>query len=402
MKSKDLRRLKEMIKKNKNVFKDIINGMTIKSLKGNNIIFKDSKGNEIISEIINDSIIFKFNNKKNITVKLPQNNENECVNVTEVVKEERANGCIIEVIEKKYGYSLDSENEKILVDLISFRYVFDKNVSIDDINKFEQLCKMKTIFESHFKTLQKPVDTSRWYTDSPYTTYTKINDEDISYIYDVIDGDDKIYRIYDLYNGIINERNSEDIFSMHSGFLRKSALGYKETNGITAKEDEICGNYKKSLSIEESTFIYNLIFKEIGYKKQFDIYDINSIIEAITYKKTATENAKDTLERELGIPYEEFAKLDCDEQHKILQTHKKISKPIKNDKVLMMIGSGEHSIFIKVKKGEKIMLSDGSVVEAGLTQEESKMRLDDRVDDILYSKPVALVKKISRRLKNNF
>ena len=68
----------------------------------------------------------------------------------------------------------------------------------------------------------------------------------------------------------------------------------------------------------------------------------------------------------------------------------------------MMIGSGEHSIFIKVKKGEKIMLSDGSVVEAGLTQEESKMRLDDRVDDILYSKPVALVKKISRRLKNNF
>lgn len=86
MKSKDLRRLKEMIKKNKNVFKDIINGMTIKSLKGNNIIFKDSKGNEIISEIINDSIIFKFNNKKNITVKLPQNNENECVNVTEVGK----------------------------------------------------------------------------------------------------------------------------------------------------------------------------------------------------------------------------------------------------------------------------------------------------------------------------
>ena len=109
--------------------------------------------------------------------------------------------------------------------------------------------------------------------------------------------------------------------------------------------------------------------------------------------------AKDFLERELGIPYEEFDKLDCDEQHKILQTHRKNLKPIKKDEVLMMIGSGEHSTFVKVKKGEKVMLSDGTFVEAGLTPEESKRRLDDKINDMLYSKPVALVKKISRRLK---
>ena len=36
--------------------------------------------------------------------------------------------------------------------------------------------------------------------------------------------------------------------------------------------------------------------------------------------------AKDFLERELGIPYEEFDKLDCDEQHKILKAHKRILK----------------------------------------------------------------------------
>ena len=68
----------------------------------------------------------------------------------------------------------------------------------------------------------------------------------------------------------------------------------------------------------------------------------------------------------------------------------------------MLIGSGEHSTFIKVKKGEKVMLSDGTFVEAGLTPEESKRRLDDKIDDMLYSKPVALVKKISRRLKKIF
>ncbi|OKZ81433.1 MAG: hypothetical protein BHW07_03080 [Clostridium sp. CAG_433_25_7] len=65
----------------------------------------------------------------------------------------------------------------------------------------------------------------------------------------------------------------------------------------------------------------------------------------------------------------------------------------------MMIGSGEHSTFVKVKKGERVMLSDGTFVEAGLTPEESKRRLDDKIDEMLYSKPVTLVKKISRRLK---
>ena len=47
------------------------------------------------------------------------------------------------------------------------------------------------------------------------------------------------------------------------------------------------------------------------------------------------------------------------------------------------------------------MLSGGTFVEAGLTPEESKRRLDDKLDDMIYSKPVVLVKKISRRLKKN-
>lgn len=69
------------------------------------------------------------------------------------------------------------------------------------------------------------------------------------------------------------------------------------------------------------------------------------------------------------------------------------------EEVLMMIESGEDSAFIKVKKGKKVMLDDGTFVEVGLILEESKRRLDDRIDDMLYSKPVSLVKKINRRLK---
>lgn len=93
-------KFKSILKKNKNVFKDIINDMTIKSLKGNNIIFIDSKGNEIISEFNDSNIIFRFDDKKNVNVNLPQDDKNECVKVVEVVKDERDNGCVIEVIEK--------------------------------------------------------------------------------------------------------------------------------------------------------------------------------------------------------------------------------------------------------------------------------------------------------------
>ena len=317
-------KFKSMLKKNKNVFADIINEMTIKTLKDNTIIFVDFKGNEVIAEIDDSNILFRFDDKKSTVVNLPQDDNNEYVKAIDVIKEERDNGCIIEVIEKYYDFTRESEEEKVLVDLVSNRYVFDKNISIDDINNFEQLCKMKTTFESHFKTLLKSYVSLRWYTDSPYSTCTKLNGEDISYIYDVINGSDKIYRIYDLYNGTINERNSEDILEIHLGLLRKAAFGYKKLSGIDDKENDICGSCKKMLSTQESTFIYNLINERVGYKKQFDIYDINSILDAVTYKRTAPEMAKDLLEKELEIPYEEFHKLDCDEQHKILKSNKLI------------------------------------------------------------------------------
>lgn len=43
---------------------------------------------------------------------------------------------------------------------------------------------------------------------------------------------------------------------------------------------------------------------------------------------------------------------------------------IKNVKV--MIGSGEHSMFITVPKGKKVMLEDGTFIRAGITSEEAK------------------------------
>lgn len=131
----------------------------------------------------------------------------------------------------------------------------------------------------------------------------------------------------------------------------------------------------------------------------------NNFNEEIIEKElnsTTKENINNTLLNTFGISYDEFDKLDFDEQQRIIREyHKKISK-FKGKKSLVIIGNGEHSTFIKVKNGEKVMIGSGEhscFVEAGLTPEESRIRLNDKLDDVIYSKPVALVKKIVRRIQ---
>ena len=118
-------------------------------------------------------------------------------------------------------------------------------------------------------------------------------------------------------------------------------------------------------------------------------------------KQETLDNISKTFERELGITYEEFDKLDFDEQQRLLSEHRKKQKKKKSDDYVdVMVGYGEFSTFVKVKKGEKVMTRYGNIMEAGLTLEEEHQRLEDDLDDIIYSKPVAFVKKLQRRIKN--
>lgn len=135
--------------------------------------------------------------------------------------------------------------------------------------------------------------------------------------------------------------------------------------------------------------------KSISYAKE-------SLSVGYKLNSTTKENINNILLNTLGINYEEFDNLDFDEQQKIIRQYHKINSKSKCKNSFVMIGNGEHSTFIKVKNGEKIMIGSGEhscFVEAGLTPEEEKMKLDDKIDDIIYSKPLALVKKIVRRIQ---
>ena len=54
---------------------------------------------------------------------------------------------------------------------------------------------------------------------------------------------------------------------------------------------------------------------------------------------------------------------------------------IKNVKV--MIGSGEHSMFLNVPKGKKVMLEDGTFIRAGITSEEARNEFLERENKII-------------------
>ena len=113
------------------------------------------------------------------------------------------------------------------------------------------------------------------------------------------------------------------------------------------------------------------------------------------------ERTNRTLIRELGMSYDIFELLDFDEQQKLIENNRrKKRKRFNSDMVTVMIGSGEDAIFVEEKRGERYMLADGTIVIVGDTPEESRARLEDRLDDAIYSKPIAFVKKLSRRIKN--
>ena len=58
-----------------------------------------------------------------------------------------------------------------------------------------------------------------------------------------------------------------------------------------------------------------------------------------------------------------------------------IKSKIKNIRV--MIGSGEHSMFLNVPKGKKIMLGDGTFIRAGITSEEARNEFLERENKII-------------------
>ncbi len=88
----------------------------------------------------------------------------------------------------------------------------------------------------------------------------------------------------------------------------------------------------------------------------------------VNYK--TRKNINETIKRELRISYDEFELLDFDEQQELIEKNRR-KKKSNSENLKVMIGSGEHAIFVNKKLGERYMLDDGTFVIAGDTPEQS-------------------------------
>lgn len=291
-------------------------------------------------------------NKLNIMKNTDQKAERIAIDENMLLKErtidKRENGIVYLVVQKQFAPS-SRFNKIVLTDLVEQRFILTigklnnllENIDFDNISLTNLLLKLRILeskvdlkyqsdFYSEFSTHMNyylNCDNDRKIKDNIYPTRTYLNDEEMSSIFDV-DGPDKLYRIYDLYNGIINPRNENDIHSIHLGLLSQEAFDLKELKGINQQEASLVGPSLVNVSDDYVVYLKNLLEQKFGYKGSIGD-DRTSILLGITYQMSGYERAKREIERKLGIPYSEFEQLDFDEQQKLIE--QKTGKKFKYD-----------------------------------------------------------------------
>lgn len=375
----DIKKLKRLLREYEDIIGNYLEGYHYKTTTDDSLVYIDEGWDELELSLVGETIKIqktKDNISHQIIIALP-NKDNKAVECEEKIIEDRENGIIFEKISRVYDYTIFSKDARYLTDIISRRYILagdDYLPYLSNEEKLSEIANFKTVFSSHMKTLIS--DGSRLYTDTPASTKTYLNGNDISRVYDIVEGPNKIEKIYDLYNGKVTEDNSYDLISINLGLIPKDAYAYREKVGIVVAEDNLIGKGSEEVSEEYKRFVMNFFKKKIHYPYDFDLTNREEFIKALDYSPKAVDVCKDNL--------------DFDAQQELIKEARaknKISQR-ESDTITMMIGSGKHSCFI----------------EAGLTPEEEKRRLNDKIDSILNSKKSKVkekVKSILNRITGN-
>ena len=269
----------------------------------NNLI----KGYNVDSVVFNnDQYVIKFSDKKKNAISMiidsdsihvTRNEDNVFSNIafydTQVMRqsdiEKRDKGLIYTETCKRFARSKKFNNSSVLTDLEQESYTFSAdsiNTILND-NDYRQVdsnqifIRLKTLgmkvnledaadlfttFSTHMNYYFN-WDGGRQITDNFYPTKTLVNGENLSMLFDVNDGPDKLYRVYDL---------SEEAFD------------YKRFIGITNMEDEIAGESKKTLSPEYVDYLTTFFKTAFGYTGSVEL-DRLSLLAAINHQNVYPE-----------------------------------------------------------------------------------------------------------------
>lgn len=231
--------------------------------------------------------------------------------------EKRENGVIYKKIQKRFAPSNRFKNKNVLVDLIEDSYVFSRDkinriIDKEDFNdvrltyillkikmasmenELKDICDLHNRFSTHMNTYVQ-CRSGRLIKDNIYPTRTYLNDEEFSSLFDVNDSVDKLYKVYDLYNGIINDRNENDINSINLGFLSEESFGFRELKGITSQEDELVGKSNLEVSSDYINYVSKFLYDKFGYNGEIKL-DRKSLLQGITYNMSSVEITKRDVE----------------------------------------------------------------------------------------------------------
>lgn len=294
------------------------------------------KENDIKLSVRKDSIeILKNNPVKQELIKIHSN-----LDMSEKSLEKRPNGVIFSVVTKSFKDSSIFKNKTVLSNLIEQRYTFtDDTLSsyfkgksfsqiFEDLVNYYENADLESImdynstFEIHTSLSRNP-NTGLLYENF----HTFLNGEDLGNIYNISNSPNKVYRIYDLYNGLITPRNESDIDLIHDEFLSDKGFNLRELKDLTFEENNLVGPTIIPVSQEYYQYVKTFLKEKYGYFGEI-AFDRETLLSAITYKMSASELVKKDIARILGMTYEDFIMLDILEQQKLVEqvTHKKIKQ----------------------------------------------------------------------------
>ena len=154
------------------------------------------------------------------------------ISVNEIKVDFHKNGANVEFVQRLYGKSRYDKNKKALLDLRSTNYVIKGHTyfgNLMDADFLQKNSTLTTTFSAHMKYFHQKAGKSRSFMSTIYPSHVYFNGEDISQIYEFVDGIDKISRIYNLYIGNV-KKGSADIKTIITELADENSFNYKNKN----------------------------------------------------------------------------------------------------------------------------------------------------------------------------
>lgn len=132
-------------------------------------------------------------------------------------------------------------------------------------NDLKDICDLHNRFLTYMNTYiqcrnRRPIK------ENIFPTRTYLNGKEFSILFDVNDDANKLYKFYDLYNGIVNIRNENGINFIHSEFLSEDTFGFRELNDITNQENELVGISNLEVSKYYIDYLTKILYDKFGHK----------------------------------------------------------------------------------------------------------------------------------------